>query len=106
MTATALIDCGWCGDPADRWPTRTCEEPENHILATYDCDCGDTLRVNDDNLHLHKRCREIGSATVAVFLFSIVLFSLFALAVIGGRAGMCHIHTGSDAPHYCEQVAK
>ena len=87
----SAVLCGWCGQGVEFWPSRVCEEPTNHILATYECDCGDLLRVSDDNLHLHRRCNLIGDrgyATTAVLLLTLILGSLGFLLVLDAGQNM------------------
>lgn len=58
-----MTTCDFCGGRIDAWPSATCEEPERHTTAVYDCDCGDTVTVADAqaNPPKHRRCHLIGS---------------------------------------------
>ena len=59
----AIPTCRCCGARVTDWPSRDCEEPEEHTGAIYDCDCGDAVTMADALAHpsKHRRCNLIGS---------------------------------------------
>lgn len=56
-------DCPTCPRSVSDWPAAECETPEAHEGAIYDCDCGDTVTIEQAiaDPRRHRRCNLIGS---------------------------------------------
>lgn len=57
--------CGFCGRPTATWPGKDCEQPEEHVGATYGCDCGETVTIEQAlaDPRRHRRCNLIGASS-------------------------------------------
>jgi hypothetical protein len=58
----ALVRCNSCDRPTHEWPGNDCDGPELHTTAAYDCECGETVTIEQaiGDPSRHARCHLIG----------------------------------------------
>lgn len=102
---TCPVCCPGCDGRRSEWPRRDCQAPTAHRGATIGCDCGETVTIEDalEQPDRHRRCNEIGAASLAVVtLLCLLLGITLGLLVAVGDRVMCaaYDNTLSSCPGY------